>query len=185
VFTLYALVLGIALGYLAGGRIEGLATLGFRWAPVMLAGLAVQIAIFGPLAGTIGAAGAAVYVGSTAAVLVAVARNVGIPGLAIVLVGAISNLAAILANGGVMPADPGAVALAGAEMETGFTNSAIIADPALRPLTDIFAIPAGVPLANVFSVGDVLIAIGIVVAVVVGMRRARSGAPVQPGNSYD
>ncbi len=184
-FTVYALVLGVALGYLAGGRIEGLATLGFRWAPVVLAGLAVQIALFGPLSGTIGAAGGAVYVGSTVAVVVAVARNLRIPGLAVVLVGAISNLAAILANGGVMPTDPGAVALAGVEMEAGFTNSAIIADPALRPLTDIFAIPAGIPLANVFSVGDVLIAIGIVITVVAGMRRARSGALVQPGNSYD
>ena len=33
--------------------------------------------------------------------------------------------------------------------------------PALQPLTDIFAVPAWVPLANVFSVGDVLIAVGV------------------------
>jgi hypothetical protein len=185
VFILYALVVGIAIGYAAGGRLEGLATLGFRWAPVMLAGLVVQIALFGPLEGTIGSLGTPIYVGSTIAVLVAVARNARIPGLALIVIGAISNLAAILANGGVMPADPGAVELAGIDMDTGFTNSAILADPALRPLTDIFAIPAGVPLANVFSPGDVLIALGIVVAVVAGMRRGRSGAPVQPGNSYD
>ena len=184
-FILYALVLGIAIGYIAGGRLEGLATLGFRWAPVMLAGLAVQIAVFGPLEGTIGALGTPLYVASTIAVLVAVARNVRIPGLALILVGAISNLAAILTNGGVMPADPGAVALAGIEMDAGFTNSAIVTDPALRPLTDIFAIPAGVPLANVFSAGDVLIAVGIVIAVVAGMRRARSAAPVRAGTSYD
>jgi hypothetical protein len=182
VFILYALVVGIVLGYLVGGRLEGLATIGFRWLPVMLAGLAVQIALFGPLEGTIGAAGTPLYVGSTVAVLVAVARNVRIPGLALILIGATSNLAAILANGGVMPADPGAVALAGIVMDPGFTNSAIVTDPALRPLTDIFAIPAGVPLANVFSPGDVLIALGIVVA---GMRRARSGAPVRPDTSYD
>lgn len=184
-FILYALVLGIALGYLAGGRLEGLASLGFRWAPVMFAGLAIQIALFGPLESTIGPAGTPLYVGSTIAVLAAVVRNVRIPGFALIALGALSNLAAILANGGVMPADPGAVALAGIHMDAGFSNSAIVADPALRPLTDIFAIPAGIPLANVFSPGDVLIAIGIVIAVVAGMRRARSGAPVQGGNSYD
>lgn len=184
-FILYALVLGIALGYLVGGRLEGLANIGFRWLPVMLAGLAVQIALFGPLEETIGTLGTPLFVGSTVAVLVAVARNVRIPGIALVLVGAISNLAAIVANGGIMPADSGAVALAGIQMDAGFTNSAIVPDPALRPLTDIFAIPAGIPLANVFSPGDVLIAVGIVVAVVAGMRRARSAAPLRPGNSYD
>lgn len=184
-FILYALVVGIAIGFLLGGRLDGLATIRFRWLPVMLAGLAVQITLFGPLEKTIGSLGTPLYVGSTIAVLAAVARNVRIPGFVLILVGAVSNLAAILANGGVMPADPGAVALAGIEMDTGFTNSAIVSNPALRPLTDIFAIPAGIPLANVFSPGDVLIAAGIVVAVVTGMRRARSGAALRPGNSYD
>jgi Family of unknown function (DUF5317) len=46
----------------------------------------------------------------------------------------------------------------------------------LRPLTDVFAIPAWLPMANVFSVGDVLIAIGIAWTIVATMRR-----PVAPG----
>ena len=47
----------------------------------------------------------------------------------------------------------------------------MVANPAVRPLTDIFAIPAGLPLANVFSVGDVLIGLGIVVVIAAAMRR--------------
>jgi hypothetical protein len=43
-------------------------------------------------------------------------------------------------------------------------------------LTDIFAIPAGLPFANVFSVGDVLIAVGIVIAIAIGMQRGDPGA---------
>ena len=43
----------------------------------------------------------------------------------------------------------------------GYSNSVVLADPALRPLTDIFATPAWLPLSNVFSIGDVLISVGL------------------------
>ena len=46
----------------------------------------------------------------------------------------------------------------------------MVADPALRFLTDIFAIPAAIPLANVFSLGDVLIGIGVATVIAVAMR---------------
>ena len=52
-------------------------------------------------------------------------------------------------------------------------RSAIVDDPALAPLTDVFALPSAVPFANVFSVGDVLIAIGVVIVIVAAMRSAR------------
>jgi hypothetical protein len=58
----------------------------------------------------------------------------------------------------------------------GPTNSALVAHPALEPLTDIFATPAWLPLANIFSVGDVLIAIGVAVAIVAGMRGRGAGS---------
>ena len=48
-----------------------------------------------------------------------------------------------------------------------------MSDPALRPLTDVYALPAGFPLANVFSVGDVLIGVGIAVTIAAAMRRGR------------
>jgi hypothetical protein len=81
-----------------------------------------------------------------------------------------------------MPADPGAARLAGIEHGPGFSNSAIVGDPALRPLTDVFALPSPIPLANVFSVGDVLIGLGVAIAIAAGMRLAR---PVRGGTSYD
>ena len=52
-----------------------------------------------------------VYVLSNVAVLAAVLRNLALPGMAIVAVGAVCNLAAIVANGGYMPADPEALAI--------------------------------------------------------------------------
>ena len=39
----------------------------------------------------------------------------------------------------------------------------------LGPLTDIFTMPAWVPMANVFSVGDVLIGVGVAIAIVAAM----------------
>jgi hypothetical protein len=41
-----------------------------------------------------------------------------------------------------------------------FANSAVLPDPHLAFLGDIFALPAGVPFANVFSIGDVVILVG-------------------------
>ena len=42
-----------------------------------------------------------------------------------------------------------------------FNNSGILAHPQLAWLGDVLAVPAGVPLANVFSIGDVLILVGL------------------------
>jgi hypothetical protein len=51
----------------------------------------------------------------------------------------------------------------------------------LEPLTDVFALPAWLPFANVFSAGDVLIAVGVVIVIVGGMRRARRSDKVSSG----
>ena len=48
-------------------------------------------------------------------------------------------------------------------------NSTALADPALPWLVDRWAAPSWIPLANGFSVGDVLIAVGAVVIVLAGM----------------
>jgi len=157
--------------YLLGVRLERLGDLQFHWAWLAIAGLIAQVVLFSPaVASVVGEAGPALYVASTVAVFVAVLRNWRIPGLAIVAIGAVCNLLAIAANGGIMPAAPDAVAALGMEAAEGFSNSVVIADPALRPLTDIFALPTWMPAANVFSVGDVLIGVGVAVVIALGMR---------------
>jgi len=170
VFILYAIPLGIVIGYLVGGRLERLGALRLRWAPLALIGLAIQVLLFTqPLGGLAGNAAPAIYVASTGLVLVAVLRNIAVPGVAVIAVGAGSNLAAIVANGGWMPADPAALASVGG-LPDGPSNSIVVGDPALRPLTDLFALPAALPFANVFSVGDVLIGIGIAATIALAMR---------------
>jgi hypothetical protein len=178
VFVLIAVPIGILLGFLIGGKLERLSQIRFEWAWLAVAGLAIQVVLFSTSVGaSLGnGVGEAVYVASTGMVLVAVWRNLAVPGLALVALGAISNLVAIVANDGVMPTTVDALTAAGLSVEDGFSNSAALADPVLGPLTDIFAIPAGLPFANVFSIGDVLIALGIVLTIAIGMRRGEPRA---------
>jgi len=169
-FVLYAIPIGIVAGYLIGGRLDRLPSLRLRWVPLILIGLLVQVAIFTDAVGrVVGDAGPAIYVASTAVVLVAVLRNVRIPGVVLIAIGAAMNLAAIVANGGWMPADPSALTSVGG-LGSGYTNSIVVSDPALGPLTDLFALPAWLPLANVFSLGDVLIGIGVAATIALAMR---------------
>jgi hypothetical protein len=180
-FLLYAIVLGLLLGLVLGGRLSGLGTLDFKWAPLALAGLAVQIVLFSePISDRVGDLGPAIYVASTAMVLVVVGRNIRIAGMPLVALGAASNLLAIVANGGYMPTSPEAAAAAGRAEATTYSNSAIVDGAVLAPLTDIFALPGWLPFTNVFSIGDLLIGVGVIVAIVVAMRR---GAPERDGAS--
>ena len=171
-FILYALVIGLAVGFLARGRPAGLAQLQFRWPWVMLGGLLVQVLLFSDVfSSRIGAAGPPIYAASTAAVVLAVLANRRITGMPIVALGATCNFAAIMANGGFMPAALGALQAHGQVTSTVYSNSVVLPDPALAPLTDIFALPAWLPFANVFSVGDVLIGVGVIIVIVAAMRQ--------------
>ena len=172
---MYAVATGLLLGRVLGGRLSGLASIQFHWPWLAIGGFAIQLALFSDtVSNAVGYAGPAIYVASTFAVLVAVLRNVRLTGLVVVAAGAGANLAAIVANGGFMPASAAAVAALGGQPSAA-ANPAIVASPALEPLTDLYAMPASLPLASVFSVGDVLIAFGVVVVLVSGMRRS---APV-------
>ena len=178
---LYAVVIGVVVGLLLGGRLERLAALQLRWVPLALLGLVVQVALFStPLTESVGTLGPPLYVASTGAVLIVVLRNISIPGLAIVAIGAASNLIAVVANGGFMPAGPEAVASLGSSAQGGYSNRVVVPDPALAPLTDIFALPPWMPFANVFSVGDVLIGVGVAITIVLAMRsRGEPSLPVR------
>jgi hypothetical protein len=178
-FILYAVPLGLLLGLLLGGRLAGLGEIRFRWAGLAVFGFAIQVVLFSdPVTARIGDMGPAVYVASTALVFVAVLRNVAIRGMPLVAAGAGSNLAAIVANGGYMPASPSAAAELGRGASESYSNSAIVETPALAPLTDVIALPQWLPFTNIVSIGDILIAVGIVVVIVAAMRAGRTQRPV-------
>jgi hypothetical protein len=110
--------------------------------------------------------------------------NRRISGLPIVALGGALNALAIAANGGTLPASRAALATAGIHPVAGdFNNSGVLAHPHLAWLGDVLAVPAAVPMANVFSVGDALILVGFAYGLhhlcgsrlVRGSRRASAG----------
>jgi hypothetical protein len=183
---LYAIPVGILLGLAAGGRLAPLGAIHIRFWPLALGGLLFQLLLFGPLAPLVGTLGPVLYVGSTVVVLAALLANLRQPGFTLILLGALLNLAAIIANGGQMPASAEAFAAltgAGQVPTTDFSNSIVVApDAPLFFLGDIFVLPRQIPLANVFSIGDVLIAAGGALFVALTMRRPQSAraAPAAP-----
>ena len=169
-FILYAVLAGLGIGLLTGGSAGRLGDLRFRWGALIAVGMAIQVLLFStPLGDAIGPAAPIVYVASNVAVLVAVWRNLAIPGVPLVLLGGVSNLIAIVANRGYMPVSPDAVAAMGRIPREGYSNSRLVEGVVLEPLTDLFAMPTWVPLANVFSIGDVLIGVGAAMALVAAM----------------
>ena len=94
--------------------------------------------------------------------------------------GAACNGVTILLNGGVLPSSAAASAAAGFEPDVAFLNSAVLVDPVLPWLGDVFAWPAPMPLANTFSIGDVLVVAGVVALAWSGSRPLRQlSSPAQ------
>ncbi|WP_062207773.1 DUF5317 domain-containing protein [Demequina oxidasica] len=109
--------------------------------------------------------------------------NRSIAGVWIVAAGSLLNGVVIALNGGTLPASASAVASAGLDPDMAFANSGILEDPVLPWLGDVFAWPAPMPLANTFSVGDVLIVAGVFVAAWTGTRRLGAGSGATAENA--
>ena len=170
VFILYAVIAGLVIGLVSGGSITRLGELKLAWTPVIVLGMAAQVLLLStPVGDALGPAAPAAYVASNLAVLAAVWRNIAIPGLPLVLLGGASNLIAIVANGGFMPVSADALVAIGRAPREGYTNNRLADGVVFAPLTDLFAMPAWVPMANIFSIGDVLIGVGAAIAVVAAM----------------
>ena len=122
----------------------------------------------------VGDLGPPLYVASTLAVLATLLRNLERPWFPIIALGAGLNLLVIVANGGVMPADPAALAAAGLLDRSGaaFSNTAAMPHAAFAFLGDNLATASWVPFANVFSIGDLLIGVGAAAWLATTMRRA-------------
>ena len=147
------------------GRLGALLDLRWRapWLLLLAFGLQLALAVFpGPSSWW----RLAVHVASFPIGLAWVWLNRQVTGLWVVAAGAALNGIAIAANGGVMPASAQALRTAGLPAHTAnLANSDVVADPRLSFLGDVFAIPASWPFANVFSIGDVLIALGAAIAI--------------------
>lgn len=168
---------------LTGGRLERLADLDLRGVRWIMGALAAQLAIIVVAPGGDTELHRAVHVASYAAGAVFLWANRRIPGVLVLGAGAMLNAVAITANGGVMPASREAMRAAGmpASADGEFVNSAPVDDARLQLLGDVLAVPSWLPAAKVFSVGDVLIALGAIIVVHAACRRRSASQGVPAG----
>ena len=172
---------------LAGGRLALLGSLDLRRTWLLVAALAVQVVAISVVPGAPEPLLEAAHLGSYVLAGAFVVANRRLPGVVLMGLGGALNALVIAVNGGTMPADPDALATAGRTVTDEFVNSAPVADARLAFLGDVFAVPRWFPLANVFSVGDVVLAVGALVLLhcACGSRLAPrrwrgSPAPVDP-----
>ena len=182
VLLLMCFLLAVATVPPLGGRVGRLADLTFRSSYLLVAALAIQVLIISVVFHWPLAVLAPAHVASYASVALFIGRNFRVAGLWVIGLGGLSNLVAIAANGGVMPASLDALRLSGLEAPTGFTNSTSVASPRLAWLGDVFAVPASWPFANTFSIGDIVIVLGafVLIHTACGSRFFRSVGVTSP-----
>lgn len=176
---LIALALACLLSVpLTGGHLGRLAHTWVRatWVPVLA--LAIQVAIISVAAGGDPTLHRALHIATYALIAVFLLSNRRLPGVAVILAGALCNATAIVANAGVMPASETAERLAGLHLGAGFNNSAPVAHPVLLWLGDVIPWPG--PLPNVLSIGDCLIYVGTMVLVHRVCRRPQPSVALSP-----
>ena len=163
---------------LTGGHLGRLAHTWVRatWVPVLA--LAVQVGIVSVAAGGDPTLHRVLHIATYALIATFLWANRRLPGVPVILAGAVANAAAIIANAGVMPASATAERLAGLHLGTGFHNSAPVTHPMLLWLGDVIPWPG--PLPNVLSVGDCLIYAGTLVLVHRVCRRPQPSVTLSP-----
>lgn len=176
---LWAVVLGVVLGFIRGGNIKQLGNLQLQ-APWLIAiALGIQLLIFPTLGGQ-----ALIKFGSSyfhflsyfclACFILANWKNWEIP---LMGVGMVLNLMAITANGGYMPASVSALKKVGQHdaaqylVKHGKFGNVVRAGPntVLDFLGDYLYIPQWIPLSSTFSIGDSIVALGLILLLSNGM----------------
>ncbi|MDP9223298.1 MAG: MFS transporter [Actinomycetota bacterium] len=161
---LVVLAVGVCLVPLFGGQFGRLAELRLKMTWALFLSLLIQVAIISVVpTGPIRLLSAA-HVISYVLAGVFVIANRHIPGWWVMAVGGVMNLAAIAANGGVMPASAAAFHAAGIAAPSGvFLNSEVVSSPNLKFLGDVFSV--GAPIRGIFSIGDLLLVAGGLIAI--------------------
>jgi hypothetical protein len=183
VLFLVAALIGGGVALLRGGRLGNLSDLQIRGSGLPVLALALQIyAIHGPSrhdARPFGVS-ALLMLASYVVLLVAVAINWRLPGMVWVGLGAALNFVVILANGGWMPVTAKLLVTAGfidtptavipGQRLAGSKDVVKLGDQiSIRWLSDRYVIPRAGALSAVYSLGDILMMVGLFLLVQDGM----------------
>jgi hypothetical protein len=151
---------------LARGRLTALADLPLRRPGLAAAAIVLQVLIISVIPGGHQAFHTSVHMLSYVLLGAFAFSNRHLAGVAIAGFGGLLNFVVIAVNGGVMPTNPDTLAsFQGADADGRFANSAILEHPKLLFLGDALATPSTLPLHTVFSVGDLLLMLGVAILV--------------------
>jgi hypothetical protein len=159
---LYAcLILVLAHGLMPGSDLRRLGKIHLRHTWLVWLALADQIVVISLLP-DLGAVSDGAHLASYGLAALFALLNNRSAGTWIIGLGGLCNLLAITANGGTMPATASALKASGWRPTPGhFANSAALPNPRLVPLGDVFSTPSWFPVHSVFSIGDVVIVVGV------------------------
>lgn len=165
------ILLGLALGLAAHGRLTRLIDVRMRWVGLIFAALALRVGTQLAIANGSDFAEALrlpLYAAAFVLLIAGLWPNRNHPGITAVIVGAAANGLAIVVNAGHMPVWGPSLAAAGmttSDLNTGFhvllpSNVNVLFFAMAGPLGDLIPIPLPV-LTNVASIGDAFIAAGL------------------------
>lgn len=162
---LIGMLAGIAAGLLARGRISNLARLQFRWPWLIVAVLLIRVAVVLPPLNRFEASRYVYAVALAAIVAWSLWHVKRLAGVWLVSLGAAMNLIVILANGARMPVAP---EFAGYLAQHGALGQYTVMGPStnLNALADWIRL---YPSPEVYSLGDILVALGLAVVLFVSI----------------
>ncbi|MHB8916721.1 MAG: DUF5317 domain-containing protein [Desulfocucumaceae bacterium] len=166
------MLLALLIGLARGGKWQNITTFKFKKSWLVILAMVLQLAIFNPLWDKYVDAGLInnyLYVLSVVILVIFLLVNIDISGLRILGLGIVSNGVAIVANGGHMPSSLEALkkilpqeTISQLQNGSAAYNVVLITDETkFSFLCDLFYIPN----INVYSVGDILIALGAFITV--------------------
>lgn len=164
----FFVIISLIVALLRGGSLLRLGQLHIRHAYLIPLGLALQLFVFSPLGAGWEPWIGYLYSASLALLLLAVVLNRDLPGIRLLGLGLFLNLLVIAANGGLMPISVQAVRRArlfdmiATLQATGRHRHMVLMDEGtkLRFLGDTIVLGYPLPSAQVFSPGDILLALG-------------------------
>jgi hypothetical protein len=179
VLWLIAIALGLVLGLGAGGKLSNLTRLKFRWPLVLLGAVLIrEVVIFSPLSRVDGAQ----YAYALSLVLIVlwtIWHWNRLPGVQLVTLGGLLNLVVILANGGHMPVarDLAASQMNGELLRRGTIGqyTLMTSNTSLNWLGDWISVRPIIPQG--YSPGDVLIALGVALIILIALVRRPAPLP--------
>ncbi len=171
-FLCTSVVLAVLVGLLRGGKWGNLTLYKFNGSWLVLAAILVQVSIFNPWWEKYvndGMITNLIYCLSIILLIIFILRNFNLTGMRLLGAGIVSNGVVIIANGGYMPSSLNSLKhilsaerIARIENGSALYNIILITDNTkFKFLCDIFYVPG----INVYSVGDVLVALGAFVVI--------------------